>query len=110
MKSITETEYQQIKEGILNYGLNIAFLKLFEYEEREHYEKCEMLTEGIKIFCKSINLQYTKLTPQDIEERYREYNMLGKNAQRNRIVYLNNFGNIFCRIYGNRIHEKIVKK
>jgi hypothetical protein len=114
MNTLTDNEYTAIKSGILEYGLNIAFLTLYDYERSEDYENCQMLDEAIKRFCQDAKLDYRKYNEDDIIENYKsdfwQFNLSGNIAFEN-IPYLKTkFRSIFSTIYGWKVHEEIYKQ
>ena len=111
MEELKEFEYEAIKKGITDYGLNVAFLILYEFEKSERYYDCNLLNESIKRFCKSINLEYTKLTEEDILSQYKtefwEFKSSGEIAYNNLPRYKNEFRGIFRRLVGERINRNL---
>lgn len=111
METITDNEYTAIKNGILEYGLNIAFLTLYDYERSEHYENCQMLDEAIKRFCQETKLNYRKYNEEDIIKNYKsnfwKFLNSADTAFENIPAYKKQFKSIFQRIFGEKIHQEI---
>ena len=113
MEELKEFEYKAIESGIIDYGLNVAFLVLYQFEKSERYYDCNLLNESIKRFCNSINLEYKKLTEEDIIQNYKsdfwKFNLSGEVAFNNLPIYKNRFKSIFHRLAGERIHRATVE-
>lgn len=97
-----EFEYISIKLKIYSYGLNVAFLTLYDFEHEEQYENCHILNECIKKFCKEVNIIYKKEPLNVILNQYKS-----ETLKNNLPIYKNKFKSVFRQIHGCKMHNKI---